>query len=172
MDGRSVRTPSREFLIKSGAISILLLILLQFSLQFPPKQTINSAESPIDTNVEFTVKPLLGMVDNNGKVKVTFHCQAVVPDHASPDVDWFLIFDGRWEIAALEDASPRQPCGDIWYLEPGTYEIQSRKTDNLRFDQSIEIHLLEPMDWELRGICLFLGPLFTVGLTALKEKFE
>jgi hypothetical protein len=152
-------------------MSILLLLLLQLSLQFPPGQTINVSDDPIDENVEFTVEPLLGMTDEKGRVKVTFHCQAVVRDGYSPDVDWFLIVDGHMEVAALEDADPHQPCGDTWHLEPGTYEIRTRKTDNIRFDQSIEFHLLEPMDWELRGVCLFLGPLFTVALGTLKKRF-
>jgi len=127
---------------KVGIGLTLALLLIQMGVWFPSTQTLNSVEDPIQAEVDFTVETILGLTDDEGRIKVTFHCQATLTTNGNPNVEWFLI-KGRREVASLEGGDAADPCDDTWYLEPGTYTLQTFKTDGIRYDQSIDIHSFE-----------------------------
>lgn len=161
---------SRNLIIRSSCLAVLFLLILQLAIANPQTISINRTDEPIDENVEFSVNPFLGQVDADGKIRVTFNCEAIVPEGVSPNVDWFLISEGNREIASLESADPREPCGDEWRLEPGTYEIATRKTDNIRFDQSVQIHSIEIVAWELRIACMIAAIAFTSVAFTIRQR--
>ena len=145
---------------KVGIGLTLVLLLIQMGVWFPSTQTLNSVEDPIQVEVDFTVEPILGQTDDEGRIKVTFHCQATLTMNGNPNVEWFLI-EGRSEMASLVGGDAADPCGDTWYLEPGTYTLKTFKTDGIRYDQSIEIHSFEEAVGHFRMgafiLCLFVA---------------
>jgi hypothetical protein len=121
--------------------SLVLLLILELSLSNPPEQVINVEEEPINENVIFTISP--------------YHCEAF-RDGNSTYLEWFLI-KGNMEIASSEDKPRDAPCDEEWFLEEGEYRLNSYKTDNIRYDQSVEFHVLEPMAVDLRLTCVLIG---------------
>jgi hypothetical protein len=130
--------------------SLVLLLILELSLSNPPEQVINVEEEPINENVIFTISPWAG-----DEVRVSYHCEAF-RDGNSTYLEWFLI-KGNMEIASSEDKPRDAPCDEEWFLEEGEYRLNSYKTDNIRYDQSVEFHVLEPMAVDLRLTCVLIG---------------
>jgi len=130
--------------------SLVLLLILELSISNPPEQIINRAEDPINENVNFTISPWEG-----DTVRVTYHCEAF-RDGNSTYLEWFLI-KGNLQIASSEDKPRDAPCNEEWFLEKGEYRLNSYKTDNIRYDQSLEFHVLEPMAVDLRLTCVLIG---------------
>jgi len=135
---------------------VAALFLIQVGVWFPQTETINSADEPIDREVDFTVEPIFGQTDDEGRIKVIFHCQATLTGMGNPDVEWSLV-KGNREIAIFEEGDASDPCGDTWYLEPGTYTLRTFKTDGIRYDQSIEIHTMDEVAGHLRFTALLIG---------------
>jgi len=140
------------------AFTVVLLLLVQVARLFPPTDEINDVGSPIAEDVEFTVDPLFGITGRDGRLEVTFDCQATL-SMGNADVEWFLL-DGNRELASLEGGDAADACGDTWRLEPGTYTLRTYKTDGIRYDQSVEIHTLDPAAGPLSAIALVLGLAF------------
>jgi len=67
------------------------------------------------------------------------------------------LIKGNMEIASSEDKPRDAPCDEEWLLEEGEYVLKSYKTDNIRYDQSVEFHILEPMAVDLRLTCALIG---------------
>ena len=142
--------------VRTGiGVTLVLCILIQVAILYPTTTTLNQASAPIDENVEFTIEPLFGATDADGKIAVTFHCQ-VVADHGDGRAEWFLI-QGNMEIHSLEGGNGSEPCGDEWRLEPGTYRLNTFKTDGIRVEQSIEIHTMKAASDDLGGVALLFG---------------
>jgi len=130
--------------------SLVLLLILELSLSNPPEQIINVEEEPINEEVIITISPWAG-----DEVRVSYHCEAF-RDGNSTYLEWFLI-KGNMEIASSEDKPRDAPCDEEWLLEEGEYVLKSYKTDNIRYDQSVEFHILEPMAVDLRLTCALIG---------------
>ena len=130
--------------------SLVLLLILELSLSNPPEQIINVEEEPINEEVIITISPWAG-----DEVRVSYHCEAF-RDGNSTYLEWFLIKENM-EIASSEDKPRDAPCDEEWLLEEGEYVLKSYKTDNIRYDQSVEFHILEPMAVDLRLTCALIG---------------
>ncbi len=145
----------RRMLIEMAVISIVLLIIIQIAAMFPIAKNLNSSDSPIDEEVEFTVSSFLGQTDSRGRVKVTFECQATVST-GNPNVEWYLLDDNH-VIEELEGGDASEDCGDIWDLKPGTYRLKTFKTDGIRFDQTVKVHSVDEAANSLRVFSLLIG---------------
>jgi hypothetical protein len=142
--------------------SLVLLLILELSLSNPPEQVINVEEEPINEEVIITINPWEG-----DTVRVTYHCEAF-RDGNSTYLEWFLI-KGNMEIASSEDKPRDAPCDEEWHLEEGEYVLKSYKTDNIRYDQSVEFHILEPMTVDLRLTCVLIGIIVWLFKSRLQE---
>jgi hypothetical protein len=58
--GVKMEVDGRRMLIEMAIISAVLLFIIQFASSFPLAKTLNSSDSPIDEEVEFTVSSFLG----------------------------------------------------------------------------------------------------------------
>lgn len=166
MGGGRGQGPSQLF--KAVIVTVFLLGLVQMMVSLPPKQTINSADSGIDERVDFSVTPLMGFTDEEGRLKVTFNCQSYVDGESSPYADWFLL-KGKMMIESHEDLilsegyeADGDSCGDEWKLEPGEYTINTRKTDSIRYQQSVEVHIVQPISHPLRIFSVVAGLVVTL----------
>lgn len=133
------------------ALTVVLLFSVELALANPSTQSINRFEDPINENVTIEVNPWFGET-----LDLTYHCEIRGDEGSSPTVNWYLI-KGRMEIDSSDQASPTSKCDIDWTLEPGDYYISTYKTDNIRYEQSIEFHQLDPISTQLRIICVISG---------------
>ena len=143
---------------------LLMLFVVQVMIENPPEQTINTQDSGIEERVNFTVDSWIDFT-NSETLRVTYHCQSYINGEPSDHADWFLL-EGNLMIESYEDlilTKDYQPegtsCGNEWELESGEYIISTYKTDNIRYEQTIVVHIYEPIENYLRISAIMIGAL-------------
>jgi hypothetical protein len=133
------------------ALTLVLLLLVELALANPTTQSINRFEDPINESVPIEVNPWFGET-----LDITYHCEIRGDEESPPTVNWYLL-KGKMEIDSSDQASPTSKCDIDWTLEPGDYYLSTYRTDNIRYEQSIEFHQLDPISTQLRFFCVIAG---------------
>jgi len=143
---------------------LVTLFVVQVMIENPPKQTINTQDSRIDERVNFTVDSWIDF-SNSETLHVTYHCQTYINGEPSNHADWYLLQENMM-IESFEDLiltndyqQEGKSCGNEWELETGEYTISTYKTDNIRYEQTIVVHIYEPIENYMRIAGIMIGAL-------------
>ena len=156
---------------------LVMLFVVQVMIENPPEQTINTQDSRINEQMNFTVDSWIDFT-NSETLRVTYHCQSYINGEPSDHADWFLL-EGNLMIESYEDlilTKDYQPegtsCGNEWDLETGEYTISTYRTDNIRYEQSIVVHIYEPVENYLRIAAIMIGALLPTLFQSFTNNFN